>query len=82
MGGFRNESVGVEGRGVGSPDGRVVVDHVAGHADDAIFFEEELILEEGVLQHDAHGGVVAPGAKDFLKSGVEGRAGGPEFPDV
>lgn len=82
MGWFRKESVGVEGRSNGAPDRGVVVDHVAGHVDDAVFIEEVAVLEEGVLQGDAHGGVVAPSAKDSLEGGVEERGGGSEFSDV
>lgn len=78
----RKEAVGVEGRGVGAPDGRVVVHHVAGHVDDGVLFEEVAVVQEGVLQDDAHGGVVAAGAKDFLEGGVQEGAGGEEFADV
>ncbi len=79
---FRKELVGVEDRGAGTPDRGVIVDHVAGHVNDAVLFEEVAVLEEGVLQHDAYGGVVAPGAKYFLEGGVEERADGSEFPNV
>lgn len=58
------------------------MDHVAGQVDDTVVFQEVAVLEEGVLQHYVHRGVVAPGAKDFLEGGVEERAGGSEFPDV
>lgn len=80
--GGRKEAIGVEGRCIGAPDGGVVVHHVAGHVDDGVLLEEVAVLEEGVLQDDAHGGVVAAGAKDFLEGGVQEGAGGEEFSDV
>ena len=47
----------------------------------APFFEEEAVVE-GVMQGEAHEGVVAVGAENFLEGGVEERAGGEEFTDV
>lgn len=38
------EAVGVEGLGVGAPDGFVVVEDRGGHLDDAVFLEEVAVV--------------------------------------
>ena len=75
---FREESVGFEFCGSGTPDRSVVVDDVAGRVDDSVLFQSVAALERGVFQHDANRSIVASDPKDFLESGVDQRTSGPQ----
>ena len=66
---FFHEALGVEVCSVGTPDRGVGVDDERGHLDDGVFFQEVVIVEDGVFHYFSDGGVEGVDAEDFLEMG-------------
>ncbi len=63
------ETVGVEGVGVGTPEGVVSVHDGCGHLDDVPGFEEVLLVEERVFEYHACRRTTGVEAEGFLEGG-------------